>query len=42
MSIDLIISKNEIEERKMSNTVDPQGSKDGHQEAFQDFPSKER
>jgi hypothetical protein len=26
----------------MINTVDPQCSKDGHQEAFQDSPSKER
>jgi hypothetical protein len=26
----------------MSNIVDPQGSKDGHQEAYQDSPSKER
>jgi hypothetical protein len=41
-STDLIISKNESEEKKMSDTMDPQGSKDGHQEAFEYSPSKER
>jgi hypothetical protein len=39
-STDLIISRNKSEDKKMSDTMDPQGSKDGHQEAFQDSPSK--
>jgi hypothetical protein len=37
----ILFQKNESEERKMSSTVDPQGSKDGHQEAYQDSPSIE-
>jgi hypothetical protein len=40
-STDLIISK-KSEEKKMSVTMDPQDSKDGHQEAFEDSSSKEK